>query len=156
MPTQTPVLCVLSRFLSSCLHPYLLCLYYGCYYYSCMSSCRPCFSPSPEQGSGHCWHPARLPNQSPVRGREGGEGERGRNKKESVEQRGRQRKHGGRGLEDGEKDLRGTEAGKKRCRMSKFHEEKKKRTGTKSALTGKEGFMQTCGIKKMASEHLVT
>jgi len=48
------------------------------------------------------------------------EGARGRNKKESVEQRGGERKSSRRGLEDGEggggvggeKDLRGTEAGK--------------------------------------------
>lgn len=51
----------------------LLCLYYECYYYSCMSSCRlRFFSPSPEQESGHYWHPARLPNQSPPRAEEGG------------------------------------------------------------------------------------
>lgn len=59
-------------FPSPSLHSYLLCLYYGCYYYSCMSSCRPRFSPSPEQESGHYWHPARLPNQSPLRAGEGG------------------------------------------------------------------------------------
>lgn len=39
-----------------------------------MSSCRPRFSPSPERESGHGWHPARLPNQSPVRERERGKG----------------------------------------------------------------------------------
>lgn len=47
------------------------------YYNSSMSSFRPRFSPSPEQ-SGHRWHTARLPNQSPLRerGRETrGEGE---------------------------------------------------------------------------------
>lgn len=61
---------------------------------------------------------------------EGGrqKGERGRNKKDSVEQRGKERKSWG--VEDGEgggvggeKDLRGIEAGekkKKQCRMSKF------------------------------------
>lgn len=65
-----------------------------------MSSCRPRFSPSPKQESGHCWHPARLPNQSPLREGEGGrqQGERergGRSKKESVEQRrGKERKSG--------------------------------------------------------------
>lgn len=83
-----------------------------------------------------------------MRGREGGEGERGRNKKESVEQRGRQRKHGGRGLEDGEKDLRGTEAGKKRCRMSKFHEEKKKKDGDKERFDREGRFHADVWHKK--------
>lgn len=92
-----------------------------------MSSCRPRFSPSPERESGHYWHPARLPNQSPLREgegrerrREGGKkGERGRNKKESVEQRGKEKKEQGEDGEErvggggvgGEKDLRGIEAG---------------------------------------------
>lgn len=77
-----------------------------------MSSCRPRFSPSPERESGHYWHPARLPNQSPLREgegrerrREGGKkGERGRNKKESVEQRGKEKKEQG---EDGEERVGG-------------------------------------------------
>lgn len=75
-----------------------------------MSSCRPRFSPSPEQESGHYWHPARLPNQSPLRegegggrrggGREGGKRREGEDKKDSVEQRGKERKSDG-GVEDG-------------------------------------------------------
>lgn len=100
MPVPTPFLrsLSLSLFLHPSIHPYLLCLYYGCYYYSCMSSCRPRFSPSPEQESGHYWHPARLPNQSPLREgggrREGGKRREGGGgiRKRVWSQRGKERK----------------------------------------------------------------
>jgi len=73
-----------------------------------MSSCRP-HSP-PKRESGHCWHLARLPNQSPLREGEGCEREverEGEDKKESVEQREerKERATGGKG-KGGEKDLR--------------------------------------------------
>lgn len=72
------------------LHPYLLCLYYECYYYSCMSSCRLRFSLLPRsKKAGNYWHPARLPNQSPLRaGEDGGRWREG----------GKRRKRGGMGV----------------------------------------------------------
>lgn len=57
----------------------------------------PLLSPSPEQESGHYWHLARLPNQSPLREVKGGRHRRreGRNKEGSEEQRGKERKSKG-------------------------------------------------------------
>lgn len=55
-------------------------------------------SPSPERESGHCWHTARLPNQSPLRA------EGGRQKREMGEEWEQVREQRGGGV---------TEAGRK-------------------------------------------
>lgn len=128
----------------SSLHPYPLCLYYGSYYYSCMASRRPRFSPSPEQGSGHHWHPARLPNQSPLRGRvEGGrlEEERGGIRKRVWNSEERQERAAGGGW----RMVRGVLLVKKMCEelkqarqwwMSKFCLNKKKGRNEKGLFEG--------------------
>lgn len=70
-------------------------------------------------------------------------GERGRNRKESVEQRGKERRG------EWKKGMRGIEARKKKNSAGWVNSVfgNKKMTETKTAMRGTEGFQQTCGVK---------